>query len=43
MKKITLVFLSLICLVSLNLAFAGSPKATDGGGQTTTDKPRFQR
>jgi preprotein translocase subunit SecG len=45
MKKVTAVLVSVLCVLSLNLAFAGSPKATDSGkgGTTTTERPRFQR
>jgi hypothetical protein len=42
MKKITAVFLSLICVVSLNLAFAGS-NMSNAPKQPMAEKPRFQR
>lgn len=42
MKKITLVFLSLICVVSLNLAFASS-SMSGAPNKPVAEKPRFQR
>jgi hypothetical protein len=42
MKKITAVFLSLLCVVSVNLAFAGSSMST-APKQPIAEKPRFQR
>jgi preprotein translocase subunit SecG len=46
-KKVTAVVLSLVCVVSLNLAFASSSKPKQDGQTTTqtdsTKRPRFQR
>jgi hypothetical protein len=44
MKKVTAVLLSLVCVVSLNFAFAGGSKATDTSSPSQpTHRPRFQR
>jgi preprotein translocase subunit SecG len=47
MKKVKVILSVLMCTVSLNLAFAGSSKSTDGQ-QSSTNQPaperlRFQR
>jgi preprotein translocase subunit SecG len=43
MKKVTAILMSLLCIVSLNLAFAGSATNDGGSKQPTTQRPRFQR
>jgi preprotein translocase subunit SecG len=45
MKKVTAIFISLLCILSLHLAFAGSaqPTYTQSPKQPIAERPRFQR